>query len=341
MLKPRYDTKMQLLIYQNTILRDRIDASRIIPTDRERAELLRLGAEIDHDISDVMMVVKPATYKGWLRQRDPNRKKRGAGRPGTPQATINLVMRMATENLGWGYSKILGELKKLGIRIGRTTIQDILKKEGHYPVPDKSTRYPSGNWKNMINSHMNTLVSCDFFSKEILTWRGKVDAFVLVFIHIGSRKVFTSTPTFNPNDAWVLQQARNAAMWLEDIGVQATLLTRDRDKKFSHRFDAFWRSEGVEPKKTPVRAPMANSYCECYIGKAKRECLNHFIYFSLDHLDYINREWLSYYNNQRPHQGEDIGNKVLDADFKPATTGEVKREQRLGGVISWYYREAA
>jgi putative transposase len=110
MLKPRYDIKLQLLTYQVTMLRDRIEDSRIMPTERERAELLRLGAEIDHDISDVMMVVKPATYKGWLRQRDPDRKKRGAGRPGTAQATINLVVKMATENLGWGYSKILGEL---------------------------------------------------------------------------------------------------------------------------------------------------------------------------------------------------------------------------------------
>ena len=92
MFKPRYDTKLQLLIYQVTMLRDRIDDSRIMPTDRERAELLRLGAEIEHDISDVMMVVKPATYKGWLRRRDPDRKKLGAGRPGTPQATVNLVM---------------------------------------------------------------------------------------------------------------------------------------------------------------------------------------------------------------------------------------------------------
>jgi len=162
MLKPRYDVKLKLLNYQLSMLRNRIEDSRIIPTERERAELLRLGAEIDHDISDVMLVVRPATYKGWLRQRNPNRKKRGAGRPGTPQATVNLVMRMAKDNLGWGYSKILGELKKLGIRIGRTTIQDILKREGHYPVPDKSTRYPSGNWKILISTHMDTLVACDF-----------------------------------------------------------------------------------------------------------------------------------------------------------------------------------
>ncbi len=300
MLKPRYDTKLQLLAYQVTMLRDRIEDSRIMPTDRERAELLRLGALIDHDVSEVMLVVKPATYRGWLRQLKADRKKRGAGRPGTPQATVNLVMRMAMENLGWGYSKILGELKKLGIRIGRTTIQDILKRAGHYPVPDKVKKNSSGNWKQFIGSHMDTLVACDFFSKPVLTWRGWVDAYVLVFIHIGSRKIFMSPATFHPCDDWVLQQARNATMWLDDIRVKATGLIRDRDKKFTPRFDAIWKSEGAKTHKTPVRSPMANSFCECFIGKAKKECLNSFHCFSLDHLDYINREWLSYYNNLRP-----------------------------------------
>ncbi|VGO13905.1 hypothetical protein PDESU_02462 [Pontiella desulfatans] len=339
--RPRYDARLQLLTYQVKMLRSRIDESKIYTTPQERAELLRLGEQLDHDISDVMLVVQPATYRGWLRQRNPNRKKRGAGRPGTAQATINLVMRMARENLGWGYSRILGELKKFGIRIGRTTIQDILKREGHYPVPDKTIGHPSGNWKQFVGSHMDTLVACDFFAKPVLTWKGWVDAYVLVFIHLGSRRVFMSPATFHPHDEWALQQARNAAMWLEDIGVRATGLIRDRDTKYSYRFDAFWKSEGIEPKKIPVRAPMANSYCENYIGKLKHECLNHFVCFSMDHLDYINREWLSYYHTQRPHQGTDIGNNVLDADFRPAETGEVKQEERLGGIISWYYREAA
>lgn len=84
-----------------------------------------------------------------------------------------------------------------------------------------------------------------------------------------------------------------------------------------------------------------NGYAEASIGIIKKQCLNHFICFSLDHLDHINHEWLAYYNNERPHQGVDIGNKVLRPDFKPADKGEIKREQRLGGVISWYYRDAA
>ncbi|VGO14047.1 hypothetical protein PDESU_02604 [Pontiella desulfatans] len=138
-----------------------------------------------------------------------------------------------------------------------------------------------------------------------------------------------SLPTIHPCDEWVLQQARNATMWLDDIGVKATGLIRDRDTKFTTRFDVIWKSEGAKVHKTPVRSPMANSFAECYIGKIKSEYLNLFYCFSLDHLDYINREWLKYYHNQRPHQGIDINNNVLDVDFKPTDQGEVKREQRL------------
>ena len=125
------------------------------------------------------------------------------------------------------------------------------------------------------------------------------------------------------------------------LGIKIRYLIHDRDTKYSSRFQAFWTSEHVKSIRTPVRTPVANSYVECYIGKAKRECLNHFFCVSLDQLDYINREWLAYYNEQRPHQGTDIGNKILRPDFTPTDKGEIKREQRLGGVISYYYREAA
>jgi putative transposase len=188
---------------------------------------------------------------------------------------------------------------------------------------------------------METLAATDFFTKPVLTWRGWVDAYVLVFIHLGSRRIFMSPATFNPTENWVLQQSRNASMRFEDMGINIRYLIHDRDTKYSQRFRAFWKSEKAKCIRTPVRTPVANSYIECYIGKVKRECLNHFVCVSLDQLDYINREWLAYYHEQRPHQGVDIGNKVLRPDFKPAEQGEIKREKRLGGVISWYYREAA
>ncbi|MBN2161784.1 MAG: transposase [Pontiellaceae bacterium] len=336
---PRYDARLQMLEYQVRMLRNRIDDSKIIPTEEERANLMRLGALLDHNISGVLLVVKPSTYRRWLNAT--REKRRKPGRPRTPQATVNLVLQFASENLTWGYKHVYGELKKLGIRIGLTTIRDILKRAGHHPIPEKGGGHPPSNWKLFINSHMDSLVASDFFTKPVLTWRGWVDAYVLVFIHLGSRRVFMSPATFNPSEDWVLQQSRNAVMWLQDLGIQIEYLIHDRDTKYSKRFRAFWKSERVQCLRTPVRSPMANSYVECYIGKIKRECLNHFICVSMDQLDYISRQWLAYYHNERPHQGVDIGNKVLRPDFRPTDKGEIKREQKLGGIISWYYRDAA
>ena len=220
--RPRYDTRLQLLAYQVKMLRGRINDSKIYTTPEERAELTRLGELLDHDISDVILVVQPETYRGWLKPKEA--KTRKPGRPRTAEATVNLVLQFASDNLAWGYKKLHGELKKLGIKIGITTISDILKRAGHHPVPDKERRHQPTNWKKFISSHMETLVACDFFTKPVYTLKGRFDAYVLVFIHLGSRRVFMSPATFHPNEEWVLQQARNAAMWLDDIGVEATLV---------------------------------------------------------------------------------------------------------------------
>ena len=94
------------------------------------------------------------------------------------------------------------------------------------------------------------------------------------------------------------------------------------------------------PDEVQLIAP-PNGYAESYISTIKAQCLDHFVCLSVDHLDHINREWLSHYNFTRPHQGKEIGNEVLNVDFTPTTDGEIKREKKLGGIISHYYRAQA
>lgn len=128
---------------------------------------------------------------------------------------------------------------------------------------------------------------------------------------------------------------------MEDEGITPHFLIRDRDRKYPDAFDAFWKSEGVRSIRTPIRAPKANAFAESFIGTIKKECLAHFICFSRDQLDYIIRTWLCYYHSQRPHQGKDIDNRVLDASFTPQQKGMIRRKQHLGGIISYYERDAA
>jgi len=153
---------MQYLEAQIRMLRSRVGTSRVVPTPRERAELLRLGTAFDHEIDDLMHVVIPGTYKKRLRKLRASRIHRPAGRRRTPLATRNLVVRLAKENMRCGYRRIVGELKKLGIKIGVTTIREILRVEGHFPDPGKAVKKPPIPWTTFVHAHLDSMVSVDF-----------------------------------------------------------------------------------------------------------------------------------------------------------------------------------
>jgi putative transposase len=326
---------------QISILRVRIDTSRIVPTPKEKAELLRIGGQLGHDISDCMHVVLPESYRKWVRQAGKEIPFKASGRPRTPKATISLVLRIANENTRWGYRKIVGELKKLGIRIGTTTVRSILNDRGVHPSPGKAFKKPSIPWKTFVHAHMDSMVACDFFTKRVYTLRGALTAHVLVFIHLDSRKVYCSPATYHPDGDWVTQEARNASMWLADMNVTPRFLVHDRDKKFPKAFREFWKAEGVRCILTPVRAPMANAFAETWIESFKRECLNYFVCVELAQLNLIITSWRAYYNSRRPHRGIGKNNEVLDRTFQPQTHGAVRCEQQLGGIITCYFRDAA
>ncbi len=339
-MRPRYNAGLQLLEAQIRVLRWRIDTSRIVPTPAERTESLRLGAAIDHDIDEVMHVVLPETYTKWRRQLRRARVFRPSGRPRTPFATRALVPRLARENLRWGYRRVVGDLKKLGIRIGTTTIRDILKEKGHFPDPQKARRNPPIPWTTFVRANVDSIVACDFFTKRVFTLRGVLNAYALVFIHLGSRKAICSPSTYHPDSTWIMQQARNAAMWLEGEGMQPRFLIRDRDRKYPDAFDRFWRPT-ARCIRIPPRAPKAHAFAESFIASTKREVLNRFVCFSRDQIDYIVRTWLNHYHERRPHRGVGRDNTVLDANFVPTAVGVVRCKRELGGILKSYYRETA
>ena len=127
---------------------------------------------------------------------------------------------------------------------------------------------------------------------------GKRDAYWLFFMPLGSRKARVSPATLHPDEAWVKQQARDVLMWLEDSGVQQAMhLIRNRDAKFARSFDGIMKSEGIKAVKTPVMAPDANAFAKAWVGTIKRECLNHFAYFSLNHLDHIVQTYANFCNH--------------------------------------------
>ena len=344
----RRDAQLRFLREENRILRSRLSQERLILSPEERSRLLAIGVELRHQVRGLITAVQFRTYQRWVKEQ---REGRRVGRVGRPrkigQEIRRLIVRLAKENPGWGYLRIVGELIKLRCPVGKTSVRRILHEEGLYPKrPDRTGRDDFQPWGVFIKLHMNTLVACDFFCKNVWTPLGKRQSFALVFIHGGSRKVWVSSATYHPNEQWVLQQARNLLMWLEELGLEATHLIHDRDTKFTRTFDRLLDSTGIQIAITPVMAPNANAFAESWIATVRRECLNHFACFSLQHIDHIVQSFVDFYNEQRPHQG--VGNRTLDqqADSieevgRLEPIGRIGCRSELGGLLKHYYRQAA
>jgi hypothetical protein len=126
-------------------------------------------------------------------------------------------------------------------------------------------------WKQFLAAHAETLVAADFFSVDTVFFR---QFYVLVFVHLASRRVLTATCTPAPNAAWVTQQARNLSWKLGDEGLKLSVVIHDRDRKFPRSFDGIFESDGARVLVTPLMAPRANAHVERWIGSCRRECLD-------------------------------------------------------------------
>jgi putative transposase len=339
---------VEYLKAENRILRDKLP-KRLTVTPRERARLVRLGVRLGTAVKDLITVVTPPAFSRWVaaaRGDESTGKKstRKPGRPRTPEDIRKLVLRLAGEN-GWGYARVLGGLKKLGVRsVSKTTVANILRGAGLDPGPKRGP----GTWGDFVKCHAATLWACDFLSVRSATLRGFVDLYVLFFIHVGTRRVIVSGVAANPDAAWVTQQARNASMAMAECGLPAGIVLVDHDAKFAAGFDAVFEADGTEVKRVGPVAPNLNAYAERWVQSARTECLDHFLILGENHLRHVVAEYVARYNGERPHQAR--GNVPLPAaraedagepHSLPLPTGRVRCRERLGGLLRHYYRSAA
>jgi hypothetical protein len=186
-----------------------------------------------------------------------------------------LVVRLAREN-DWGYTRILGELRKLGIQaISRNTVKSILKEHGLDPGPKRG----EGTWDEFLKIHAKTLWQCDFLSKKVLTLKGFRDLYLLIFLHVDSRRVYISPSTFHPNEEWVTQQARQFLDHAKQEKLEVKKLMHDRDTKFTESFDGVFNGTEGEVKETAFRSPNTNAFVERFIQTLQQEVLDRFIVF--------------------------------------------------------------
>jgi putative transposase len=284
-------------------------------------------------------LVKPATLLRWHRELVARRwtyPRRGPGRPGTPAEVRELVVRLARENPGWGYRRIQGELVGLGIKLAASTVWTILREAGIEPAP----RRLQTSWAEFLRQQAASMLECDFLTVDTLF----VKRFcVLFFIELATRRVHLAGITTDPDGRWVTQQARNLLMQLDDVGVEARFVIRDRDGKFSRDFDEVFRSAGIRVIKAPVRAPQARAHAERWVGSLRRECLDRLLIVGRRHLERVVGAYTSHYNEHRPHRS--LGQRPPLAQPLPndnLASGDVielcrlRRRDRLGGLIHEY-----
>jgi putative transposase len=253
-----------------------------------------------------------------------------------------LIIKLAKET-GWGYTRILGELKKLGIRsVSRNTVSNILKTHGYDPGPQRGV----GTWDEFLKIHAATLWQCDFFSKRVLTPKGFRDLFVVVFLHVGTRRVFVTPATQHPNEAWVTEQAEAFVRHARAKKLAIEIIMHDRDCKFTAGFDATLGNARIEARRSAYRAPNTAAFVERFVQSIKQECLDYFVVFGERHMDYLCREFVEHYHAERPHQGLD---NELPKPYRKKRKGQpdlipladVGCRTRLGGLLKHYYRKAA
>jgi putative transposase len=273
--------QVRYLKIENQILRGKLPA-RIQVTPQERNRLVRFALKLGKALDHLVTIVHPGTMRRWIRESRKGRKMLPAqrGRRRTALAIRRLILRLGREN-GWGYTRILGELKKLGIRsISRNTVKSILKQYGLDPGPKRGV----GTWDEFLKLHAATLWQCDFFSKRVLTPKGFRDLFVLVFLHVGTRRVFVTPGSYNPNEAWGTAQAAAFLKHVKKSGLGADIIMHDLDGKFTAAFDDLLESTGLRVQESPPRSPNTCAFVERVIQTIKQEVLDYFYVFGERHL---------------------------------------------------------
>jgi putative transposase len=217
-------------------------------------------------------------------------------------------------------------------------VGNILSRHGIAPAPKKSQ---TTSWKDFIAAHMSVLAGADFFTVEVLTWRGLVTYYVLFFLHLESRRVSVAGITRHPDREWMEQTARNATQETWGYLHPCRYVLHDRDAKFCASFRSVLAAGGVKAISLPARSPNLNAFAERWVPSAKEECLSKLILFGERPLARTLAEFCAHYHGERNPQGK--GNKLLfpEAGKEPKPRGHtVVCRQRLGGLLKYYGRAA-
>jgi len=328
------DAELLVLRHEVAVLRRTTPKPRMNWADR--AVFSALCRHLPRDLH-AHRLVTPATVLGWHHRlvakkwTYPHR----TGRPLIGPELAALVEQFARQNPTWGYQRIQGELLKVGRRVGASTIRRILRS---LRIPPAPTRADRTSWRRFLRTQASTMLACDFFHVDCAVTLQRIYAFFV--IEIQTRHVHLLGMTSKPNGPWTTQQARNL---VSDLGERASgfrFLIRDRAGQFTSAFDAVLADAGIQIVKIPPRCPQANAYAERFVRTVRAELTDRMLIFGQRHLRLVLDEYVSHYNQQRPHRGRELR---PPSPIQPAVTDPrvpAVRHPILGGLINEYHLAA-
>ena len=286
-------------------------------------------------------IVTPDTLMAWHRRliarKYDSSKVRKPGRPSTASELRELILRMARENRTWGYTRIQGALSNLGHEVGRGSVAAILKAAGLDPAPERMNRT---TWKEFLRTHWEMLAATDFFTVEIWSALGLVRYHVWFVIGLASRMVTIAGIVPEPTGPWITQTPRHLTDSLDGFLNGCRYLIHDGSPLFTKEFVTILQSAGVQSVRLPPRSPNLNAHAERFVRTIKETCLDRMILIGESSLHRAVSQFVLHYHAERNHQG--LENEIIRPEF-PAfpSEGDVCCRKRLGGLLRYYYREAA
>ncbi|PCJ58347.1 MAG: hypothetical protein COA79_13910 [Planctomycetota bacterium] len=312
--------------------------------DEERFTLSTLAQGIKKALrlGTLETIFKPKTILGWLkrfenRKFDGSKSRKGKGRPSISEVIRNLVITLALANKSWGADRIAGQMHNLNYEISDQTVLNILKENN---IPIAPIRKLNTTWKEFLKAHWDQIWGIDFFQKGVWTFSGIKIVKVFVAIQYCTRKIKVLGIIENPNEEWMMQQARNITDVYEPMLENCKHLVHDGDPLYTPKFISYLNPE-INTIKILPNSPNMNPFAERVIRSIREDCLNHLAIVGEGSLRKIMKEYVDHYHFERNHQG--IGNQIIESEneilqHSKKGKGEILCQERVGGLLIYYYR---
>jgi transposase InsO family protein len=161
-----------------------------------------------------------------------------------------------------------------------------------------------------------------------------------VIIELTKRIVHIAGITTQPNEGWMMQVARNLTDQFNGRLADKTHLIGDRDTKYTAPFRRLIAESRTAVIRLPPRSSNLNAYAERFVRSIKEECLDRMIFVGQAALRRAVSDFVAHYHRERNHEG--LGNRLIQPQPRSLATGaSVRRHERLGGMLSFYYRPTA